>query len=85
MNRRSIAHSVLGFVLLAGLINDGHAETIRVDRDPETVDLLAKMPPARLANLPVGGSITHTTLHGGKQEGVELVRIDNEKLAITVI
>ncbi len=30
-------------------------------------------------------SVTHTTLSGGKQDGVELVKIDNGKLQITVI
>ena len=30
-------------------------------------------------------SVTHTTLSGGKQDGVELVTIDNGKLQITVI
>ena len=30
-------------------------------------------------------SVTHTTLHGGKQEGVELITVDNGALQITVI
>jgi hypothetical protein len=38
------------------------------------------MPSTQRANLPDGVSITHTTLHGGRQEGVELVRIYNGKL-----
>jgi hypothetical protein len=80
MNRQSIAHFVFGLVLLAGLINSAHAQVIRVGRDHETVDLLAKMPSTQRSNLPDGVSITHTTLHGGRQEGVELVRIYNGKL-----
>jgi galactose mutarotase-like enzyme len=85
MNCRSIAHLVLGLCLLAGLVNVAAAQTISVGRDHETINLLAKMPAGKRAKLPKGISITHTTLHGGKQEGVELVRIDNGKLAITVI
>jgi len=30
-------------------------------------------------------SVTHTTLHGGKQEGVELITVDNGTLQITVV
>jgi hypothetical protein len=35
--------------------------------------------------IPEGCSVERITLHGGKSEGVELVRINNGKLAITVI
>lgn len=85
MNRQSIVQSVLGLCLLAGFVSATDAQTISVGRDHETVNLLAKMPAGERAKLPPGISITQTTLHGGKQEGVELIRIDNGKLAITVI
>ena len=85
MNRRSITQSALSLCLLAGLVGTASAQTISVGRDHETIDLLAKIPAGKRAKLPNGISITQTTLHGGKQEGVELIRIDNGKLAITVI
>jgi hypothetical protein len=85
MNRQSITQSALSLCLLAGLVGVANAQTISVGRDHETINLLAKMPAGKRAKLPKGISITQTTLHGGKQEGVELIRIDNGKLAITVI
>ena len=85
MNHRSSAHLMLGVCLLAGLVNVSSAQTISVSRDHETINLLAKMPAGKRAKLRKGISITQTTLHGGKQEGVELIRIDNGKLVITVI
>ncbi len=85
MNRRSITHSALSLCLLTGLVGAASAQTISVGRDHETINLLAKIPAGKRAKLPKGISITQTTLHGGKQEGVELIRIDNGKLAITVI
>mgnify|MGYP002630193528 FL=1 len=85
MNRRSITQSALSLCLLAGLVGTSSAQTISVGRDHETIDLLAKIPAGKRAKLPNGIAITQTTLHGGKQEGVELIRIDNGKLAITVI
>lgn len=85
MNRRTIAQLLAGLCLLAGLVNASSAQTITVGRSNETINLLARIPAAQRAKLPEGISITHTTLHGGKQEGVELIRVDNGKLAITVI
>ena len=85
MNRRSITQSAFSLCLLAGLAEAASAQTISVGRDHETIELLAKIPAGKRAKLPNGISITQTTLHGGKQEGVELIRIDNGKLAITVI
>lgn len=85
MNRRSIAYSLLGLCLVAGFATAANAQTISVGRDHETINLLTKIPAGKRAKLPKGISITQTTLHGGKQEGVELIRIDNGKLAITVI
>lgn len=85
MNRRSLAPSILSLCIVAGLVSDASPQTINVGRDHETINLLAKMPAGKRAKLPKGISITQTTLHGGKQEGVELVRVDNGKLAITVI
>jgi hypothetical protein len=85
MIRRSITQSALSLCLLVGLVNAANAQTISVGRDHETINLLAKIPASKRAKMPKGISITQTTLHGGKQEGVELIRIDNGKLAITVI
>lgn len=85
MTYRQAAQVLLSFYLLTGLVRDCRSQTITVGRAPETVNLLAKIPAGQRANLPEGISVTHTTLHGGKQEGVELVRVDNGTLAITVI
>jgi galactose mutarotase-like enzyme len=85
MNRRSYSKLILSLCVVAGLVSAASSQTINVGRDHETINLLAKMPAGKLAKLPEGISITQTTLHGGKQEGVELIRVDNGKLAITVI
>ena len=37
------------------------------------------------APLPAGVSVKKTTLHGGKQEGVDIITVNNGKLAFTVI
>lgn len=85
MMYRQAAQLLLSFCFLTVLVGDCRSETITVGRDRKTVNLLATIPARQRANLPEGISVTHTTLHGGKQEGVELVRIDNGTLAITVI
>lgn len=85
MNRQTILSSLVSVCVFAGLVGSTNAQTISVSRESETVNLLAKIPAGKRAKLPKGISVTHTTLHGGKQEGVELVRINNGKLTITVI
>lgn len=85
MTYRQATQVLLSFYFLTVLVGDCRSQTITVGRDSETVNLLATIPAGQRANLPEGISVTHTTLYGGKQEGVELVRIDNGTLAITVI
>lgn len=67
------------------LHSDCRAETIPVTRNNETINLLAKVPAKRRAKLPEDVSITQTTLRGGKQEGVQLITVDNGKIRITVV
>lgn len=59
--------------------------SISITRDSETIDLLARLRPKARASVPDGVTVRQTTLHGGKQEGVELVTINNGKLSITVV
>lgn len=85
MKYRLVAQVFFCLYALTGLARDGQSQTIPVERPTETVNLLAKIPASQRATLPEGISITHTRLRGGRQEGIELIRIDNGKLVITVI
>lgn len=84
---KTIAASIVCLLTLfaATATHAAKPTVISVTRDSETIDLLARLRPNIRANVPAGVTVRQTTLHGGKQEGVELVTIDNGKLSITVI
>jgi hypothetical protein len=84
---KHIVLTLTSLLVLSTIFTTQAAErtAIAVTRASETIDLLARLRPNVRAKVPEGVTVRQTTLHGGKQEGVELVTINNGRLSITVI